>query len=159
MNETLLRSAHRHLRDPVGGTDPRSIEDQIVPHGVQVLEHVQDVGDNGHLGHRLGELAILYPDAHRAHGEVPGDYVGGLAEDGHDIQAILNPGDDLLGRRLTPLEIEIVGPDAGVDSERSKITIRTGNLIRGKLKPHHGLERIFTWLPGMVRLTLSQILS
>src|ERR1039458_8716839 len=113
-----LTAGDGHAVDAEGGRGGGGTEDEVVADGGDVLVHVFQVAGDGDLFDRVGELAVLDPEAGGALGVVAGDEVDAEAHGLGDVEAVLHIADDLFRRERAGLEEEVGGADAGVGGER-----------------------------------------
>src|SRR5476649_1906716 len=112
MPVSLSRAGDRHPFNSYRRRVGRALELQVVG-GRQGQEHVLEVARDGDAAHRIGELAVLDPEARGAAAVVAGDAVDTGADHVGDEQAALDVADQLLDGELALLEIEVRGRGAG----------------------------------------------
>src|SRR5271170_2302516 len=112
-----LRSGDRHALDAHGWSGAGSSEDEVVADGDDVLVHVFQVAGDGDLFDRVGEFAVLDPEAAGALRVVAGDEVDAEAHGFGDVEAVFDVADDLLRREGARFEEEVACADSGVAGE------------------------------------------
>src|ERR1700761_4348482 len=106
---TLSASAKRQPLDAHGRRVDAIAEFQIVG-GRHRLEDFEQMARDRHLAHRVGHLAVLDPEAGCAAAVVAGDTIDAGADQVGDVEALLDISDQLLRRRFTSLEMQIIRP-------------------------------------------------
>src|SRR4051794_26724457 len=101
---SVSASAKRQSLDAHGRRIDAVAEFQIVGRRHR-LEYRQQVAGDRHLAHRIGDLAVLDPEAGGAAAVVAGDTVYAGADQVGDVEALLDVGDQFRRRRLTRLQM------------------------------------------------------
>src|SRR5690242_8925285 len=77
------------------------------------FEYLEEVAGDGHLAHRIGDLAVLDPEARRAATVIAGDAVDAGTDQVGDIKALLDVADQLFRAHFARLEMQIIRPRRG----------------------------------------------
>src|SRR5476651_1105142 len=112
MPVSLSRAGDRHPFNSYRRRVGRALELQVV-RGRHRQEHVLEVPGDGDAAHRIGELAVLDPEARGAAAVVAGDAVHAGADHVGDEEPALDVADQLADRVLALLEIEVRGRGTG----------------------------------------------
>src|SRR6185437_6260595 len=109
---TLSRAGDCHALDShrrrIGG----ALELQIIRRG-HVQEHVLEIACDRDAAHRPGTLAVLDPEARCTAAVVAGDAVHAETDQLGDVETALDVGDQLVGRELALLQVEVRGRGTG----------------------------------------------
>src|SRR3954470_14303949 len=103
-----LTSANRQALDAQRRRVDAVAEFQIVGRN-QRPEHLKQMARDRYLADRIGDLAVLDPEAGGAAAVIAGHAVDAGADQVGDVKALLDIGDQLGRRRLAGLEMQIVG--------------------------------------------------
>src|SRR5438876_11777746 len=76
--------------------------------GLHRLEDLEQVSRDRHLAHRMGDLAVLDPEAGRAAAVVAGDAVDAGADQIGDVEALLDVAHQLGRRGFAGFEMQVV---------------------------------------------------
>src|SRR6266849_5993192 len=83
------------------------MELQVGAHDLQIEQHLAEISGNGDLRYRISELAVLNPQPGGAARVIAGDHADAGTDQLRNVEAIADSSNDLIGRALTRLDIEI----------------------------------------------------